>query len=266
MRAAFVLASLLCWVLPARADEPRPFTANMRVELPLLASGAALWIVSETLKPVLAPDACRVCGRTAFDHAVQDGLRWENVKPAARASDALLFGVVPAFALGGTLGAAYANGDARTAGEDALVLGEALVLTAGLTQLTKYTVARERPFLRTQREHGEPATHGHDDNLSFFSGHTSITFALAVGAGAIASQRGYPQARWIWALGVPLAAFTGYLRIAADRHYVTDVLAGALVGTAVGLLIPWLHRRFADKDGLRVMVAPPGMLTMSWLL
>ncbi|HEY6877476.1 MAG TPA: phosphatase PAP2 family protein [Polyangiales bacterium] len=266
MRAALLLAWLLLWAWPARADEPRPFATHVRVELPLLASGSALWLVSEGLKPRLAPAACRWCGGSVFDQAVQQRVRWDDVQPAARTSDALLFGIVPAFALGSTLGAAYAHGDRRTAHEDVLVLGEALVLTAGLTQLVKYTVARERPFLRTQREHGLRATHGPDDNLSFFSGHTSITFARAVGAGGIASMRGYPQAPWIWAIGVPLAACTGYLRIAADRHYLTDVLVGALVGSAIGVLLPWLHRHQADDAGTRAMAAPPGMLSMSWLL
>jgi membrane-associated phospholipid phosphatase len=249
----------------ARADEPRAFATNMRVEAPLVAVGGALWLVSELVKPVLAPDACRLCGRSGLDRAVQQGLVWEDVRPARRLSDALLFGIVPALSLGGLLGLSHRHGDKQTVREDTLVLTETMVVASLLTQLTKYTVARERPFLRTQREHGITVTHGHDDNLSFFSGHTSLTFAMVVGAASIASFRGYEQAPWVWGLGLPLAAFTGYLRIAADRHYFTDVLTGALVGSAIGALVPWLHRHFAQDDGPRVMVSPPGVLTISWL-
>jgi len=32
--------------------------------------------------------------------------------------------------------------------------------------------------------------------------------------------------------------FTGYLRIAADKHYFSDVAIGAAVGTAIGFIIP----------------------------
>jgi membrane-associated phospholipid phosphatase len=263
MRLA-ILCALLSFALPARAEQP--FAIDWKVEAPVVATGAALWIASEGLKPFLAPSACRLCGRNALDGALQEGLRWQNIQPARRLSDALLFGIVPGFALGSVLSASYLNGDRHSARENVLALSETLVLAAGLTQITKYSVGRGRPFLRTQRENGEVVSHGPDDNLSFFSGHTSITFALAVGAGSIASMRGYKQAPWIWAIGVPLAALTGYLRIAADRHYFTDVLTGALVGSAVGVLIPWLHRHYARGEGPRVSAGPPGMLTFSWLL
>ncbi|HET9554449.1 MAG TPA: hypothetical protein VFP50_15910 [Anaeromyxobacteraceae bacterium] len=36
------------------------------------------------------------------------------------------------------------------------------------------------------------------------------------------------------------AAATGWLRVAADRHWATDVLAGAAAGTTVGLVVPLL--------------------------
>ena len=39
------------------------------------------------------------------------------------------------------------------------------------------------------------------------------------------------------------------MRIAADRHYLTDVLVGAAVGTAVGLAVPHLmHKEPAPPD------------------
>jgi membrane-associated phospholipid phosphatase len=34
---------------------------------------------------------------------------------------------------------------------------------------------------------------------------------------------------------------TGYLRIAADRHYFTDVLVAAVVGAGAGVGIPFAH-------------------------
>src|SRR4029077_11064630 len=57
--------------------------------------------------------------------------------------------------------------------------------------------------------------------------------------------------RWIWIGGVGLAGSTGYLRVAADRHFLTDVLVGAAVGTAVGTLMP---RLFDEDDSSRVPV------------
>src|SRR5262249_18375089 len=88
-----------------------------------------------------------------------------------------------------------------------------------------------------------------DDNLSFYSGHTSLAFSLAVGSGTIASMRGYPLAPVVWATGLPVALLTGYLRIGADRHYLTDVLAGALLGSAVGFVGPFVFHRAPGADG-----------------
>ena len=64
-----------------------------------------------------------------------------------------------------------------------------------------------------------------------------------------------------------MGATTGYLRIAANQHYFTDVLTGAVVGTGVGLAVPYtLHRRAVrpssasalDSDSARpsILLAP----------
>jgi membrane-associated phospholipid phosphatase len=46
---------------------------------------------------------------------------------------------------------------------------------------------------------------------------------------------------------------SGYLRIAADKHYLSDVLTGALLGSAMGVAIPLLlHPRRTESDSLRV--------------
>ena len=57
-------------------------------------------------------------------------------------------------------------------------------------------------------------------------------------------------------------ATTGaYLRIAADRHYATDVLTGSAVGSAIGFSVPYLaHRPVRDEAAfisqLRISALP----------
>ena len=47
----------------------------------------------------------------------------------------------------------------------------------------------------------------------------------------------------VYGLGIGLAAVTGSLRVDAGKHYPTDVIAGALVGSAIGLFVtPAQHR------------------------
>jgi membrane-associated phospholipid phosphatase len=91
-----------------------------------------------------------------------------------------------------------------------------------------------------------------DEDLSFYSGHTSESVSLAVAAGTVASIRHYRLAPLVWATSLPLALATGYLRIGADRHYFTDVLTGALVGAAIGFLVPYVFHRGNDATGATV--------------
>src|SRR5207245_7804996 len=108
---------------------------------------------------------------------------------------------------------------------DAMIVVETVALEGAVNQLMKFSVARERPFVHVLLPGQKDLVPGADDNnLSFFSGHTGLAFALAVSAGVIAHQRGYAIEPLIWAVGLPLAASVGYLRMAADKHYATDVI------------------------------------------
>jgi membrane-associated phospholipid phosphatase len=141
-------------------------------------------------------------------------------------------------------------------GRDVLIVCEATTISGALTQGAKYALRRERPWA-----HFADAPPGEElgsagSNLSFFSGHASTAFAVVASSGAIASMRGDRAAPWIWGTGLGLAATTGYLRIAADRHYLTDVVAGAVVGTAVGLAVPHLLHK---KQGAPSIQVPPAL-------
>ncbi len=183
---------------------------------------------------------------------------WADKKAAAATSDALLFGGVPAFAALALLGAgAYDRGASKGWLSDwganlGLVL-EAASTTLATTSLVKYAVARQRPFAAAGQGEGD-----RDENLSFFSGHTSATFAAITAAGTLASLRGYRLAPLVWGAGLPLAAFTGVLRIGADKHWATDVLTGAAVGSATGVLVPLLLHH-PGRSSFRMAVVPMGV-------
>jgi membrane-associated phospholipid phosphatase len=118
---------------------------------------------------------------------------------------------------------------------------ESGAITAALVQVVKHRVNRPRPHAHYCQPGCGDDLSGRDAQSSFFSGHTALAFSFAVSAGTIASMRSYPHAGWVLGSGLTMAAATGYLRIAADRHYFTDVLTGALVGSAVGWAVPRLH-------------------------
>jgi membrane-associated phospholipid phosphatase len=54
-----------------------------------------------------------------------------------------------------------------------------------------------------------------------------------------------------------LASGVGYLRVAGEAHWLTDVLAGAAMGGGVGFAVPWLlHRRRAGARRRGVALLP----------
>jgi membrane-associated phospholipid phosphatase len=94
---------------------------------------------------------------------------------------------------------------------------------AGFVLAIKFLVRRERP----QGEWG--SIYRNTDPHSFPSGHAARAFLIAVVASALAPLW-LAILLWIWAPLVSLA------RVAMGVHYLSDVIAGAILGTLVGLI------------------------------
>lgn len=205
----------------------------------VLGSATIGYFASETVfKDALSPDRCRWCDSNRIDRAARDGLLWADPGKARAASTVVGYVAVPIV----VFGALAVSGLRDPAGpvrlvDDAIPVLEALLYTQLVTNAFKYTFARERPSVHFA---AEPGTRSNEDNLSFISGHSSLTFAIAVGAGTVAHRRKTRYEPFVWGAGLALASATAYLRIAGDRHYLTDVLAGGAVGAAGGLVIPRL--------------------------
>ena len=84
-----------------------------------------------------------------------------------------------------------------------------------------------------------------DLQLSFFSGHTSVTAAISATATYLAFVRAPHTTRpWITlAAGTLLTAFVSYERVRSGEHFPTDVIMGSMAGAGIGVLVPHFHRR-----------------------
>jgi membrane-associated phospholipid phosphatase len=126
--------------------------------------------------------------------------------------------------------------------EDAFVMLETILLTQGVTQLTKSAVQRPAPFTYNAKAAQEDLDSA-DAFRSFISGHTSTSFAAATSY-AVTFWKRHPHSPWrfvVLGVGEALATSVALLKIKAGYHYATDVTAGALVGGAMGVLVPVLH-------------------------
>jgi membrane-associated phospholipid phosphatase len=229
---------------------------------------AAAWRAAATSAGALAldgliasrwkPSRCTICGTDAdapgagkpvdaFDDRARDALVWSDPQRARSASDLLANVAIPVLAVGDALRSTdgWAN-----AGRDVLVVAEAASLTTLATGVAKDGFARIRPGLPA------PAGHGAASYQSFWSGHASLAFSVAVAQATEDTMRGDPGAPWAWAVGLALASGVAYLRVAGDAHWATDVLAGAAVGSAFGLAVPRAER--ALVHGVAIAPAPGG--------
>jgi membrane-associated phospholipid phosphatase len=120
---------------------------------------------------------------------------------------------------------------------------ETLLLNYLVTETTKQLVQRPRPLTYNPNIPMREKT-VQDARLSFFSGHTSTTAAACFFAAQIYSDYHPDSAAlpYVWGTAALLPAAVGYLRYDAGKHFVSDVLVGYLVGAAVGVLVPQLHK------------------------
>ena len=108
---------------------------------------------------------------------------------------------------------------------------EAFGWTLASTQILKNATDRLRPVMYT--EDAVDAADNPKNQRSFPSGHTSTAFSLATSY-FLSLKRLTGESRW-W-IFVP-AVFVGVARVAAAKHFTTDVLTGAAIGTVTSLVV-----------------------------
>ncbi len=130
-----------------------------------------------------------------------------------------------------------------------LMYAETFLLANGIKELTKTFVARPRPYMYFDGYPQKKLDEGDWDD-SFFSGHTALAFTGAAFTSYVFAKYN-PDSPWRFAVVAgtyTLAAATGIMRVAGGNHFVTDILVGAAVGTACGILVPWLHTKIGGTQ------------------
>jgi len=133
---------------------------------------------------------------------------------------------------------------------------EAILLSGALAAGIKQATGRARPT----GDDADPDdfTFGHGAFSSFPSGHSTAAFAAATVV-TLETKRWWPGSTWIIA---PLmyggATLVGASRLYSNKHWASDVMAGAAIGTLVGLkVVRYQHSHpgnFIDRKLLRAGV------------
>jgi membrane-associated phospholipid phosphatase len=231
--ALFVLGGLSAAASPVGAESP--YRLKLEVDAPLYGLGLA----GLSLAFVELPAASCLPNCTPPDSLnALDRLVLGNYSPTAhQTADVVVMSLV---LLPLALNLIDSGGDGWIA--DTIVHLEAVLLTQAVTQVVKAAVRRPAPIVYDASVPLEERQ-GADANRAFFSGHTSTAFAAATSY-AVTYWLRHPDDPWRWVVLVAaeaLALGVGLLKIGAGYHYWTDIGAGALVGSSLGLLVPLAH-------------------------
>ncbi|MBN8614209.1 MAG: phosphatase PAP2 family protein [Deltaproteobacteria bacterium] len=211
-----------------------------------LVAGIQMFVTRPDVDAVATPITTNWRGGVLLDEPMRDLMRIgddEARERAATVSDALLFATVANAFLIDAIAAPIAQGDARRALDAGAAYSLAMGMTLVLGQIVKEGVARARPFERYCLE--DPGGFGcenADRFASFYSLHSAVAFTSAGFSCAMSLERqlyGDPMADALNCGASIVAATTvALLRIAADRHYFSDVVIGSLMGLAIGYVVP----------------------------
>jgi membrane-associated phospholipid phosphatase len=133
---------------------------------------------------------------------------------------------------------------ARSVGEDGVM---ASVIAGGLVgPALKYVSGRSRPRSANGTHDFKPF----GGSSSFPSGHTTEAFAVA---SVVATHY---DSEWVQGVAYGSAALVGFARLHHQAHFFSDVVGGALLGTATGRAVVHRNQREREARGYRLTVAP----------
>jgi membrane-associated phospholipid phosphatase len=171
---------------------------------------------------------------------------------AERAAHGFNIVAVPgAYIIGGTL---YVVGRAvgdRNMADLGLHGTEALLIGSALGGVLKGVLGRERPYVTPDNRNPRNfqllrGFTGGDRYRAFPSGHTLAAFAAA---SAVTAESGKWAPDYQWAIGAAMysgAALVGLTRMYDDRHWASDVIIGAAIGTFAGNKVVRYHHDNPD--------------------
>jgi membrane-associated phospholipid phosphatase len=162
---------------------------------------------------------------------------FDNVQPLG---NEYAIGMVGTFYIAGEI---FKDPRAKNTALDAI---SATAIASGIIDNSlKYVVGRGRPTDNQGAYSFQPFS-GRD---SFASGHATEAFALA----SVISE--HYDTPWVQFTSYGLASMVGYARLNNNRHWPSDVLSGAVIGTFVGKTVVHFNENHR-KVSLQPIVGP----------
>lgn len=241
-------------ILHAQYESPYKCTKKKDAIIYSIGSaGLGLGYYLGTKTPVLKIEQIQLLDKNSINRFDRIATSYSSIR-AKKASDVFFYG---AMAMPSVF--VFSKRMRKDVKSIALIYGETMFLTVGITAIAKKAFLRSRPFVYNP---------DFDINLkleknaryAFFSGHASVVSASSFFTAKVFADY-YPDSKWkpvVWGAAATIPAITGYLRVRAGKHYPTDVIAGYAVGAVFGILIPQIHKRKKSNENVQLSVNPTG--------
>jgi membrane-associated phospholipid phosphatase len=264
LRIVFIiLSAFTCTSLAASETEPFPYRLNITTEAVLLTAGCAAggaglylhliqpvpgWWETITLnkRSLPFPDRYAV-GRNLPGAAVASSVL------AVSASVFPLFLTVPYLI-------EKENKNALTL---AVMYIETSILVAAINGVCRSLVHRKRPYMYVNNIF-ERSPRDKYSSSSFYSLHASIAFSSMTFLSTVVCDLYHTSLKYLILVGsLPFAGLTGYLRFAAGLHFPTDIIAGAVVGSVIGYLVPTIHKLHSENITLAIAAGSESRISIN---
>lgn len=251
----FNIFLLLC-LGPASAEGASPYKTSWETDGILTGLGITNAIVGFTLdNNIINFTPAQIGGLNKND------INWLDIGATENYSSSMsLISDYSLITVGIAPAALMLDGNMRNdAGDIGLMYGETMMLASTFSLLSKVIVQRARPFVYNP-EAPDSKKLEKDARRSFFSGHSCTAFASAVFVSTIYSNY-YPDSKYkpyVWGGSLLSAALIGYMRYESGKHFPTDIITGAAVGSLIGYLVPYLHENYSSGEKMPVEIMSGG--------
>jgi len=247
----FFVALAYCTTISLYAQSP--YRTSWEKDGPILGIGCASSAVGLALyESVSSPTAMDISQLSSGSVNWFDRSATSHYSESAASASNVLFAIAAAAPL-----ALFTDATVRDDWRPIMLMYvETWSFIGGTSTLSKGLIERYRPYVYNPDVSMDKKLTS-DAKKSFFSNHTTTAFASAVFLSTVYGDY-HPDSEWrpyIWAGSLLMASVVGYLRYEAGEHYPTDILTGAAVGSAIGYIIPWMHR--SDKETVSVTPGVP---------
>jgi membrane-associated phospholipid phosphatase len=250
-----IIILFIFFLQQACSQEPhRPYSTRWSIDGPVMGGAIAVALTASSIDeqlPILTPAEIQALNKHDINRVDRFTAGWYSQKQST-VSDILVGGSILSPLL--FMFDPIVREDVSTV---SIMYLETVIFATFMPSFGKGTVRRVRPYVYSS---SAPMSEKQDvDALrSFYSGHATWAFATSIFFATVYTDY-HPDSQYrdmIWCGAIGLASAVSILRVTSGAHFLSDIAVGAAVGTSIGYLVPYMHRKNSSDVTLFPLITP----------